>query len=173
MRILIWTILLAGAAAPAAAQPALQERPEALTRVTGCRAIQSSAERLACYDESVAALDAAQSSNQLVVVDRSQIRRARRSIFGLTLPDLDIFSGGDDEEEEVATLETTIRSATQNGFGKWIVILADGARWIQVDTRELARDPRPGDTIRIRRAAMGSYLANIGRQIAIRMRRER
>ena len=92
------------------------------------------------------------------------------TLFGLALPDLGLF-GDDNEEEGVSEIQSTVHSATQNALGKWIIRLEDGARWIQIDSRELARDPRPGLPVRIRRAAMGSYLANVDNQIAIRVRR--
>ncbi|MDQ8756476.1 hypothetical protein RCO27_09560 [Sphingosinicella sp. LHD-64] len=161
-------------ATPASAQETSQERPEALMRVLACRALQSSEERLACYDREVGAFEAAESSNQLVVMDREQVRRTRRTLFGLALPDLGVFGDNNqDPQEAVAEIQTTIRSAAQNPLGKWIIVLEDGARWIQTDVRELAREPRGGMPIRIRRAAMGSYLANIDNQVAVRVRRER
>jgi hypothetical protein len=166
--------VLAAAAAPAAAQEAEQQRPEALTRLVECRTLAVEAERLTCYDREVAAFEAAEQSRQLVVMDRQQVRRTRRSLFGLVLPDLDIFGdNNEDEEEGVSALETTLRAASEDAYGKWILVLEDGARWRQIDTRNLAREPRGGHTIRIRRAAMGSYLANIDGQVAIRVRRER
>ncbi len=168
---MIAALLAAGAAWPAAAQDLSGQEPEVLTRLGACRTVQGDSERLACYDQAVAALEQARSQNQLVVMDRQQIRRARRSIFGLTLPDLDIFGGGDEADEEVSVLETTIRSVSRNGLGKWSFVLEDGARWIQLDSRELPRDPDPGDSIRIRRALMGSFLANVDGQTAIRVRR--
>lgn len=161
---------LALAAAPAFAQAPPVERPEVFTRLVDCRSLAAPEERLACYDREVAALDAAEASNELVVLDRQQMRRTRRTLFGLTLPDLGLFSD-ENEEEGSSAIETTIRGAAQNGLGKWIITLEDGARWIQIDSRELAREPRSGQPIRIRRAAMGSYLANVNNQIAIRMRR--
>ena len=167
-------LLAAAAAAPAAAQPPEPERPEALTRLVGCRAVADEAERLACYDREVAAFEAAAQSRQLVVMDRQQVRRTRRTLFGLALPDLNIFGDDNpDEEEGVSAIETTLRAASQDAYGKWLLVLEDGARWRQIDGREMAREPRGGQPIRIRRAAMGSYLANIDGQIAIRVRRER
>ena len=165
-------VLLCLATAASAQRPRPgEERPAALTRVVQCRAVASAEERLACYDREVAAMDAAQSSGQLVAMDRTQIRRTRNSLFGLTLPNLGIFGDSNEDEEEASRIESTVRSATQAPDGKWIIQLADGARWIQLDSRNLNVDPRPGQPIRIRRAAMGSYLANVNNQVAIRVRR--
>lgn len=145
------------------------EPPEAFGRVVQCRAIAAAEARLACFDREVAAMEAAQASGQLVAMDRQQVRRTRRSLFGLALPDLNIF--GDDSDDEASSVETTIRSARQGPDGKWLIQLEDGARWAQIDSRNLAIYPRAGQPIRIRRAAMGSYLANVNNQTAIRVRR--
>ncbi|HEY0011446.1 MAG TPA: hypothetical protein VGB79_01185 [Allosphingosinicella sp.] len=173
IRVAAAAALLAGfaSAAPAQRQRPGEERPAVLGRVVQCRSIASEAERLACFDREVAALDQAQSSGELLAMDRSQVRRTRRSLFGLTVPNLGIFGDDNEDEEEASRIETTIRSATQNAMGKWVIELADGARWLQIDSMNLNIRPRPGQPIRIRRAAMGSYLANVNNQTAIRMRR--
>ena len=174
MKIYLFALLTIALTTPAAAQQrSAQERPQALTRVLDCRALQSPQDRLACYDREVAALQQAEESRQLVVMDQQQVRRTRRSLFGLMLPNLDLFGDDNQDQEGVSEIQSTIRSAVQTPYGKWILTLEDGARWIQIDSRDFARDPRAGHPIRIRRAAMGSYLANIDNQIAIRVRRER
>jgi hypothetical protein len=160
----------------ASAQPSSdtdQPRPQAVTRVFDCRVLQPADERLACYDREVAALQTAEAARELVVYDREQVRRTRRSLFGIPLPNLDIFGGDDGEVEGEAftQIESTIRSITQDGRGRYMVTLEDGARWAQIDNRELSATPRAGQSIRIRQAAMGSYLANIGGNVAIRVRR--
>jgi hypothetical protein len=173
LRLVIAAATLACIAGPAAAQPPRpgQEIPPVLGRVVQCRTIASEAERLACYDREVAAMQAAQSSGELVAMDRSQVRRTRRSLFGLTVPNLGIFGDDNDDDEEASRIESTVRSATQNGEGKWIIEIEDGARWLQTDTRNLNIPPRRGQPIRIRRGALGSYLANVNNQVAIRVRR--
>jgi hypothetical protein len=161
--------------APVQAQrPDPQARPETLTRMLGCRALQSTEERLACYDREVAAFEAAESSRQIVVMDRQEVRRTRRTLFGLPLPDLGIFGDATpDEEEGVSEITSTVRSATRNQNGQWVIVLEDGARWVQTDTRGPRRAVSAGMPIRIRRAALGSYMANIGEQSGIRVRRDR
>ena len=151
-----------------------QRRPEVFEKLLGCRSVTDSAARLACFDKRVAEMDDAANRAELVVVDRGEIRKARKSLFGLNLPGLGIFGGGEAERREAEAftqIESTIKSARMSGY-RWQVILEDGARWVQVDTKTPPRDPKPGQKIKIRRAAFGSYLANIDGQIAIRMRRE-
>ncbi len=157
-------------AAPGLAQQRNAERPQAVTRLLECRGIQPAEARLACYDRQVAAFEAAEASQELVVYDRERLRQTRRSLFGIALPNLSIFGGGDDEDG-VTQIESTIRALRQDPYGKYTFTLADGARWVQIDSREMRATPRVGQPIRIRRAMMGSYLANVNNQIAIRVRR--
>lgn len=166
--------MLAALPTAANAQPRgenhLEAPPATFVRAMQCRTVADPQERLACYDREVAALAEAERTSQIRVVDRQQIRRARRSLFGITLPDLNIFGG--DEDEGSSEINTTIRSATQTADRRWLFVLEDGARWLQLDNIRITPDPRPGHTIRIRRAAMGSFLANVNRQRAVRVRRQ-
>lgn len=162
--------------APAPGQAVPQQptaRPELLTRLVDCRKLPDDAERLRCFDRQVAAFDEAEQKREVVVVDRAEIRRTRRSLFGLSLPKLKLFGGDDDEANrpEFTTIETTITSAQQSGGGCWLFTLEDGAQWVQSDTTELPRTPKPGQHIRIRRALMGNYQANVEKQGAIKVRR--
>jgi hypothetical protein len=161
-------------AAQAAEMP--RGRPEVFKKLLDCRAITEAAQRLACYDGQVAALESAEAKQDVVVVDRKQIREARKSLFGLTLPKIDLFGGSDDDskpqEEGFSEIETTVSRASLRGDGKWFLVLADGAKWVQTERKTMVRDPKAGSTIKIRRAALGSYMANIDGQNAIRVRRE-
>jgi hypothetical protein len=89
-------------------------------------------------------------------------------LFGFSLPKLKLF-GNEDNEEAEAEFVTKVDSAYQKSPGKWTVVLDGGARWSQIDTQVLPRNPAKGMEIKIRKAAMGSYFANIGGQRAIRM----
>lgn len=158
----------------AAASGEEARRPAVFEKLLGCRSVKDSAARLACFDKQVAEMDAAARNAELVVVDRGEIRNTRKSLFGLTLPSLGIFGNSEAERREAKAfteIESTIRSARISGY-RWSVILEDGARWVQIDSKSLARDPKAGQQIRIRKAALGSFFANIDGQTAIRMRRE-
>jgi hypothetical protein len=159
----------AGAQAPATPT----QRPALLKSLTDCRSVSDSAVRLACFDAAAAAIDTAERAKDLVVVDREQLRKTRRTLFGLTLPNLSVFGDDSSTEPGVERIETTIARLSQTGFGKWIFVLPDGATWEQIDSRELPIDPKVGNSIKIRKAAMGSYLANVKEQVAIRVKRLR
>ena len=158
-----------------AAEKTPQPRSAALTRLVDCRSIAQPEERLACFDREVAALDAAEASKQIVVVDKEQIRKTRRSLFGLELPDLGVFGGDDksDDAEEVSRLEAKIKTASRGRYGQWSFELEDGARWVQTDDHVLAIEPKAGDTILIKRASFGSYMANVNGQRTFRIQRTR
>lgn len=165
----LFVALLAVPAVSIAKERPKPPTPAVVNRVVNCTTVADPQERLACYDREVAAMNQAEKSGELVAMDRSQVRKTKRSLFGLALPDLGVF--GDDDEDGQSTLETTIRTVRMNPDGKYLFDLAEGGRWLQLDSRNFVIDPKPGQPIRIRRAAMGSYLANVNKQIAIRVRR--
>lgn len=160
----------------ASAADAPSDRPEIFKKLVDCRSIAENVQRLACYDAQVAALDDATMRQEVVVVDKAQISKARKTLFGLSLPSLSIFGGNDGknaEENDVREIESTIKSASLiRGMDRWVFILDDGARWVQTEGKALSRYPKPGMPIRIRKAAMGSFMANVDGQTAIRVRRE-
>ena len=146
-------------AAPAAAaknRPPPPAPPPGFTRLVACQNIRDSVQRLACYDREVGSLSKANATGELVVMDRQQIRKTRRSLFGLALPDLGVF-GDTSSLGDAAQLETTIKVAKQRGDGKWMFDLAEGGSWMQLDSNEFIVEPAAGQKVRIRRAAMGSY----------------
>ena len=159
-----------------AAKDKIEERPAIFQKLIDCRAISDGSARLACFDTQVANLDAAEKSQDVVIVDKAQVKNAKRSLFGLTLPKLALFGGRDDEsssktDQSDDAIETVVKMAYINAAGKWVIIIEDGAKWVQIDTRAL-NTPKTGHAIRIRRASLGTFFANVNKQIAIRMRRE-
>lgn len=154
---------------PAVAQQAAA--PAAFQKLLACRQIADATERLACFDREASSVETAARQREIVVVDREQIDNTRRATFGLALP-TGTMVDEDGKTPPIEKVEAKIKSASQVGYGKWVIELDNGARWVQIDSRELSRNPKAGQTVEIRRAAMGSYLANIDGQIAIRVRRQ-
>ncbi len=147
-----------------------QSRPPVFEELVNCRSIADPSARLACYDTKVAAIDEAEKKDELVLADKNAMKEARKGLFGFSIPKLKIF-GNDGKEDEKFELVAKIDSAYQASYGKWTIVLDDGARWVQIDTQVLRKDPARGMEIKIRAASMGSYFANIDGARAIRMRR--
>lgn len=148
--------------------------PAVYSALMRCRGLPAETERLACYDEAVAKLETATRNREVVLVDREHIRNTKRKLFGLPLPDLNLF--GDDREgrtEQVDTLEGEVAEAHTEGDGNWVMRLKDGAVWMQTDGRPLAVAPRGGTKVVVKRAAMGSFIMRVNRQPGIRVRRAR
>ena len=162
-------LLLASGAS--AAPPAAPGRAPAVQSVLDCRKIEDSAGRLACFDSAVAAMARAETTGDLVTVDRAQRRAARHQAFGLSLPSLAFLDRGE-RPEEVNRITAKVAAASRNPYGKWIVKLDDGAVWRQIDDNEVDRPPHPGSTAEIRRASLGSYTMKLDGQFAIRVHRD-
>ncbi len=162
--------LLATVASPATAGAKSRntERAPLLVAVTQCRAIAEPGARLKCFDTSVAALDSAERSEAVVVIDRQQVRETKRNLFGINLPDIGLFGNG----EDLPQIETTLASASVDGAGHWSFVLADGARWMQTDDNIIARRPRANDKVIIKRAALGSFRLSVGGQPGVKAKRQ-
>lgn len=143
-------------------------RPKIFEDMVACKSIDNAELRLACYDEKVAALDEAQKKEEIILTDKAAVKEAQRGLFGFEIPKLKIFGGGNDDVEEI---EAVVKSVSSNRAGMVTIVLEDGARWQQVDSKILNREPRAGSKARIRVASMGSYLVNFDNGPAIRMKR--
>ena len=157
--------------AASAQQADAERRPEILSRLVACRAITETTGRLACYDAAAAALDTAEREGEVVVVDRVQVTEARRQLFGFDMPSMPGLFERNARVETIDSVETTLTRASMGGQG-WVFTLADGSVWRSVDTNTPRFNDRAGQAVRVRRAAMGSYLMSIGGSPGIRVRRQ-
>lgn len=147
-------------------------RAVSLNDVAQCRSIAADAERLACFDRAVAALDAAERAGEVVVLDRAQVRETNRQLFGFEITNP--FAGRSNAAPEpvLEAVETTLASAGSSGEGKWIFRLANGSEWRQIDSGEVRFRNRADEPVRVRRASLGSYMLTIGNSRAVRVRRQ-
>lgn len=166
-------VFAAGVVAPKTRAPELQA-------IVDCRALADRDARLNCYDAAAAKLDQAEAAGQVVVVNREQVRKVRKDVFGLQLPSLDIFNAvvgkgkaGAAEAEDSNRLQSVVKTAWRGGDGRWSLELETGAVWRQTDDFQLANDPHPGSKADIRQGALGSFFMKIDGQPAFKAHRDR
>jgi hypothetical protein len=168
-------LIMAGAAlsgTPAMAQKRSADGPPPaqISGLLECRNIADSAQRLACYDKAASVIDDAVSKKDLVVFDRESVRKTKRGLFGLSVPDLGIF-GDEDNAVEVKQIDGEVVSTAMNADGGYIFRLADGSRWSQTDGKPIALPPEAGDKVVVKKGTFGSYILSVGRQPGVKVRR--
>jgi hypothetical protein len=165
-----------GVAAVAIARPRTPEVPaghaQAYDALVKCRSIADDAARLRCFDQASAALQQAAEHRDIVIIDREQVQQTRRSLFGIEGLRVPFFGHGDDKGEEVSQIDGIIASASQVGYGRWMVRLEDGSMWLQVDDNVIAVWPKAGQKVVVKRAALGSYMMRVNGQPGVRVKRQ-
>ncbi|WP_312489041.1 hypothetical protein [Sphingomonas sp.] len=140
-----------------------------IDRITACRAIGDAGQRLTCFDQAAASLDKARQEKQMVVLDRTEVREKRRSLFGLRLPEIQLFGREEAKEPELREVRSKVVKLSPYGRNQWTVWLEEGGIW---RTTEKARfDPEVGQSVRIFKAAMGSFRASFDGNLAVRIER--
>jgi hypothetical protein len=170
-----WTRVLVGAAGIAClatSLPALAQEVDYLAELKACRSIADEAARLACYDAKVGAIVTASDEGDVKVVSRDEVRRTRRQLFGISMPDIAILKGDGKDDEELSDLfETTIASGRQTGPSSWRFTTAEGAVWeINNPPRKLA-PISAGDKVVFKKASLGYFFIRINGQIGVKGRR--
>jgi hypothetical protein len=174
LRVLVAAVAIAAGALPMAA-PVLAQRgmadAEKLRLMNECDTIKDETRRLSCYDAAVrrgrSALSGAH-DGMLPGLPAAQPRSPQQA-FGMT-PGLErnlkIASPKAGEAEEITT---KVAAAADRGAGLWRITLADGARWQFTEGQHNFQPPSRGEDVRVRRAAMGSYLMYVGKQPSVRV----
>lgn len=131
---------------PAAAQaPPLDLR----AGIAACRDVAAPEQRLACYD-------ALPAGGAAVVIDREGVETLERDAFGFNMPSLSrLFPalGG----ESVSRVELAVSRVIDRGDGSHTFQMDNGQRWLQIEPMP-ANNVRAGDTVEIRRGALGSFV---------------
>jgi hypothetical protein len=178
MKLVPFFLLLAVAAVtvgsgPAASQQGNLPQTTPVTRLVECRKIADPAQRLQCYDAGVDSLNAAVKGGSIVVVDREDVRKTRRSLFGFTLPKLPFFKGDNSQEDTPDTIEAVIKSVKNLPNDKYLIELDSGAVWQTLQEASLQMTPKSGQKIRITGGALGSYRLSVAGRPALRAMRIR
>lgn len=175
MRRFALALALLGAIGPAAAQKPDDAPGRVLGGLRACKGL-ADAERLACYDRAAAALDQAVETKEVTLLDKQEVRRTRRGLFGFTLPRIGLFSGdGDDPKEaaEFSEITTTVASArlVENSRVEFRLADESGAVWRTTDP--LSFPPKAGASVRIRKGTLGNYFIRFNNERGVRGMRVR
>lgn len=164
------TLLGGGAAASKDKDP--PNRSPLVTAIAACRQIADPAQRLACFDKASGDLVAATDKGDVRIVDRSELRQARRSLFGFNMPRLPFFSGDDSADEAAKKLVSKVTAVRALPHDRYQVRLADGgALWETLESYGAFHAPKVGDSVEINRGPLGSYILRFGKQRGIKGRR--
>ncbi|WP_374409080.1 hypothetical protein [Pelagerythrobacter sp.] len=158
------------AAGTAFAQDA--DEADHIAALKACQQIAADTERLTCLDAAAGAFVAASEQGDVRLVDADDVRQTRRRLFGFTLPDLNIFGGNDDEDDELDMLESTITSVRYSAGDAFVFEIAEGdALWQVRNAPARLRQVEVGDPVVFKRAALGSYFIRIDGQIGVKGKR--
>lgn len=140
--------------------------PPQLKAMADCAAIPLDADRLRCFDQAVKAFLSAQQRREILVTDSATVKESQRRLFGSGLAPLSVFDGS----PEVDFIEVKLASVREDRDGRWTLTLEDGAVWSQVDYVYVNR-PVPGKLVKIRRASLGGFIAEVGGGKGFRVKR--
>lgn len=187
------TVLSGGAMA----QPASSISP--LSPIYFCAEKTDPAERLACFDGAVAAVKAAEARSEIVALDQPRVAAVRREAFGFRIPSLPRFGLGAPAAQEATVPNAGASTATTSAQSRAApaqareqaeeaqtfavarvgrsgdrvsIFLENGNVWHLTEAVELNAPRQTPFNVRIRNAAMGTYMLTVeGRNKGYRVRR--
>ncbi|MBY0342600.1 MAG: hypothetical protein K2Q29_01970 [Sphingomonadales bacterium] len=165
-------LTLVGGAAVLAQQAGWPGSARLVDDLRACRGVAAVDARAACYDSHVGTLIGAVEAGDVRLVDREEVRKTRRQLFGLALPETELLKADEKEKAEESTelFETTIASSRQTASNSWRITTAEGAVWeINNPPRKIA--PAAGDKLTFKKASLGYYFIRINGQIGVKGRR--
>lgn len=155
----------------ASAKPKDAALPPTMLKLSDCRTIANDTQRLACFDREVAALDSEIRAKQVAVVDRADVRKTRRTLFGIPLPEIKLFSN--DDEPQIKEITAVITSINRTADGRIAFTLDDGAVWAQTDDFPVYSAVKAGQKVTLKRGAFGSFFADFVKAASVRAKRVR
>jgi hypothetical protein len=159
-------------AAPASAQDTVAlPSTDYVDALRVCRAIADEVERLACYDTKVGAIVAASEAGDVRVVDRGDLVRTRRQLFGFAVPELDILKDDKQDKEASELLQTSITGSRQLSGRAWRFTTEEGAVWEINNAPGRFAPIKTGDKVEFKRASLGYYFIRINGQMGVKGKR--
>ena len=168
--VVLWVAAAAASPAAAAQSDGTPTAARLLNELGACRAIAADAERLRCFDRTAAAVVDAEQKKDIVVLDKAEVRKTKRSLFGFSLPSIKLFGDGKDDDALKQVVGTMLNSVSLPG-GLIRFELEGGGVWESTEGAMVM--PRKGDVVTIKAGALGSYVATAPGRRSLRVRRVR
>ncbi|MCP5384290.1 MAG: hypothetical protein H6920_07185 [Sphingomonadaceae bacterium] len=141
-------------------QPSTAAETNYLESLKACQNITSDAERLECYDEAVGRVVTASDEGEVRLVDRDDVEKTRRGLFGFTLPKLRLF--GDGEEGEMDLLESKVTRVISVRGDTVVFEIEEGSVWRMTDApARVIRRLEVGAPVVFKKAALGTYFIRV------------
>ncbi|MEO9463647.1 MAG: hypothetical protein ABJ242_13035 [Marinomonas sp.] len=142
-----------------------------LIALKACQTLSEDSARLACFDKAVGSMVTANAAGEVQVVDKEDVEKTRRSLFGFALPKIALFGGDDDSKEgkkKRNLLETTITSVSYRSRKIIFFTTDEGATWRISNAPPRLRTVKAGQTVVLKRASMGSFFIRIDGQLGVK-----
>ncbi|MEL7218541.1 MAG: hypothetical protein AAGK01_08940 [Pseudomonadota bacterium] len=112
----------------------------------------------------------AANEGEVKVVEKEEINKARKKLFGYSVPDAGIFKAQSKEEKEAnKRLTSTITKVRQVSSKEWHIWIEEGnARWRMKNNSIRFRAPKVGDTVEFKPATMGTYWIRVNGRKGVR-----
>jgi hypothetical protein len=181
---MIRSIIVAAAAVAAMVPDSAQAQSALPEALRACVALDNDAERLACFDRAVGALDAraaAAAAERARLADirareaaaraaAEQAEQARLAAQAAAQAKVDRFGaeavtkgpGDPASGADLDELTAKIIAVTDAGLGLSVIDLDNGQRWRMTEA-DAGAVIRPGDAVRLKRGALGSYRMSLQR----------
>lgn len=152
-------IVVFGTSTGYAAEP---KQSPAVAAVIGCRDQVDPQVRLRCFDAAAVALATATATGSIIVVEREEIRKTRRSLFGFSVPKMSFFSGDRSQEDEQEEIVSQIASVRSLRHGTFEIDLGTAGVWRTTEAFSSPQTPKPYDAVKIRAGMLGGYFITVG-----------
>lgn len=134
------------AASPAAIAKSRENPARLLDALEQCQSLSNPTQRLACYDQGIRELRSAREQDKELFESRPQ-------------------------QAKFETINANLESVAEVAPGTWLLVLSDHSVWRTDD--DVRFIPKTGVAVIVVKASLGSFMATIGKERAVRVIRRR
>ncbi len=169
-------LFIAGKAQAQAPDPAPAPANGRLNSLYACTEIGEASARLACFDAATANLRTAENVGEVRVIDLNSVQELDRESFGFSLPSLAKILAPKKSAVALGAapldrIQAIIQSVRIAPSGAAVITLDNGQIWRQID-QERPFALKPGKSVQVSKASLGSFFLVVGSSQAFRVRRE-